>query len=221
MPRKQRQPAAIPELPPLKFPYGVVEKAMAVTYRIPEERRPVAFRAMLSNLQKLGAMGPQSRIGRGKKLDYTPVELHRLMLTLELCELGVPPATSVSLVEAHWGPRLWPIISTALIGVMHGEPGGTDVILSFRGVALRTDSLRSEAPGVPDIDQCSLDELPVRIKAWLAPDTPAPPRALIVNLSARLRVFHTALARANLDDALDERSALGRSTGGIDEGASR
>ena len=32
-------------------------------------------------------------------------------------------------------------------------------------------------------------------------------RGLIMNLSARLRAFHSALAVTNLDDALDERQA--------------
>jgi hypothetical protein len=37
-------------------------------------------------------------------------------------------------------------------------------------------------------------------------DDPAdlPPRALVVNLSARLRVFHAALARSNQDDLTAE-----------------
>jgi hypothetical protein len=199
--------AKLPEPPKLTFSYGVVERALAVAYRIPDAVRPAGFRSMLANLQKLGALGAQARVGRGRALTYTPVELHRLMLTLELCELGVPPATSVSIVETHWEPKLWPIISAALVGVMHGEPGGNDMILYLSGVSLRTGALRGEAPGAPNIGRCSLDALPAAITRWMAttPDDPAPPRGLIVNLSERLRAFHRALADANLDDALAER----------------
>ena len=202
----------MPALPPLKFSYyGVVEKALAVAYGVPEERRPVAFRALLSNLQKLGALGPQSRVGRGKKLDYTPVELHRVMLTLEFCELGVAPSTAVSLLDAYWESKLKPIVDAAArpIGIVPEQPDGDDVILYLVGVSFRTASLRGEAPSVPNIGRCSLDALPIELRRWMTatPNDPAPPRALAMNLSARLRVFHNALADANLDDALAERRA--------------
>ena len=199
----------MPKLPKLTFAYGAVEKALAAAYQIPEADRSSGFRSMIGNLQKLGALGAQARVGRGKALVYTVVEMHRLQLAIELCEFGLSPATAVSLIEAHWEPKLWPVISAALNGLMHEEPGGADVILRVGGVSLRTDSLRGEPPGAPDIDHCTLAEAPIAMARWMAasPDRPTPPRALIVNLSARLRAFHDALADANLDDALAERRA--------------
>jgi hypothetical protein len=187
----------------------VVERALAVAYDIPQALRPAGFRSMVANLQKLGALGPQARVGRGRTLTYTPLELHRFLLALELSEFGLAPATAVSIIETYWETKLEPIVDAALTRLMHGEPGGGDVILCLRGVTLRTASLRGEAPGVPNIDQCSLDQLPIAMATWMTAtaNDPAPPRALVVNLSARLRAFHTALADANLDDALAERSA--------------
>jgi hypothetical protein len=63
---------------------------------------------------------------------------------------------------------------------------------------------------VPNINRCKLKDLPTYIKAWMrmTPNDPAPPRALIVNLSARLRAFHSALS----DAEMDERRAEGRMT---------
>ena len=75
---------------------------------------------------------------------------------------------------------------------------------------MRTDSLRGEkGPVVPIIERCALDDLPAAMKQWMTttPDDPAPPRALIANLSARLRDFHNALADENLAEALGERRA--------------
>ena len=194
--------------PPLKFSYGVVEKALAVAYGISDERRPVGFRGMISNLQKHGVLGPQSRVGRGAHLVYTPLEMHRLVLALEFSEFGLPPATVVGLLETYWESILWPIIYAAArpIGLLPEEPEGKDTVLFLGGGGLRTDSLRGAAgPIVPVIDRCSLDELPVAMPRWMTTTPNA--RGLIVNLSARLRAFHTALGDANLDDALAERAA--------------
>lgn len=197
-------------LPELTFTYGTVEKALAVAYSIPETARSKGFRAMVANLRKLGALGAQARVGRGAALDYTPTEFHRLILALEFCELGIPPATAVSLLDTYWEPKLKPIVDAAArpIGALPEAPDGADVILYLGGVGLRTGSLRGETgPSVPNISESSLDTLPLAAPRWLtaAPDTPTPPRGLVVNLSARLRVFHAALGVENLTDALDER----------------
>jgi hypothetical protein len=197
--------------PPMEFPYGVIEKALAVAYKIPDERRPVGFRGMISNLQKMGVLGPQSRVGRGAKLVYTHVEFNRLVLALEFSEFGIPPATAVALVEAYWSDKLKPIIEAAAdpIGIDPAPPEGADVILYLGGVGLRTGSLRGETgPRVPIIERSSLDELPAAMKRWMAetPDHPAP-RALFVNLSARMRAFHAALGVEYRDVPLDDREA--------------
>jgi hypothetical protein len=190
--------------------YGAVERALAAAHNVPDTVRQAGFRSMLSNLQKLGALGAQARVGRGAALKYTPTELHRLVLTLEFCELGIPPATAVSLVNTYFEAKLTAIIDKAERGVVHEEPPGNDVIIHLGGVSLRTGSLRGERfPGVPNINHCKLSELPRYITQWMAmtPNDRVPPRALVVNLSARLRTFHSALADANMDELLAERRA--------------
>jgi hypothetical protein len=194
----------------LEISYGAVERALAVAHNVPDAVRQAGFRSMLSNLQKLGALGAQARVGRGAALKYTPTELHRLVLTLEFCELGIPPAMAVSLVNTYWESKLKAIIGAAERGVVHEEPPGNDVIIHLGGVSLRTGSLRGEQfPGVPNLNQCKFSELPSYIKQWMAmkPSDPVPPRALVVNLSARLRTFHSALADAYMDELRAERRA--------------
>jgi hypothetical protein len=208
MPRNTVEPAAMVKLPELKFPYGVVERALAVAYQIPDAVRPAGFRSMLANLQKMGSLGLQARVGRGAALTYTPVEMHRLVLALEFSEFGLPPATVVGLLDTYWDSTLWPIIYAAArpIGLLPEEPEGKDTVLFLGGGGLRTDSLRGEkGPVVPIIDRCSLDELPDAMRRWMTTTPNA--RGLIMNLSARLRAFHSALAVTNLEDALDERQA--------------
>jgi hypothetical protein len=190
--------------------YGAVEQALAVAHNVPDAVRQAGFRSMLSNLQKLGALGAQARVGRGAALKYTPIELHRLVLALEFCELGMPPATAVSLVNTYWESKLKAIIGTAEKGVMHEDPPSNDIIIHLGGVSLRTGNLRDELfPGVPNINRCKLSELPRYITEWMAmtPNDRVPPRALVVNLSARLRAFHCALADANTDELRAERRA--------------
>ena len=204
----------MPKLPKLTFAYGTVEKALAAAYQIPEADRSSGFRSMIGNLQKLGALGAQARVGRGKALVYGVVEMHRLVLALEFSEMGLPPATVVGLLETYWESTLWPIIFSAArpIGLLPEEPEGKDTVLFLGGVGLRTDSLRGEKSVVPIIDRCSLDDLPAAMRQWMTTTPNA--RGLVVNLSARLRAFHSALADANLDDALAERQAARSSSAG-------
>ena len=188
--------------------YGPIERALAITHGISDAVRQAGFRSMLSNLQKLGALGAQARVGRGAALKYGPTELHRLILTLEFCELGIPPATAVALVDTYWEPQLKKIIADANRVVERDEPPSNDVIIHLGGVSLRTGPLKGERfPGVPNINRCTLSELPKYIAQWMAmaADDPVPPRALVVNLSARLRAFHAAFAKAFLEEALAER----------------
>lgn len=187
--------------------YGPIERALATTHGISDAVRQAGFRSMLSNLQKLGALGARARVGRGAALKYGPTELHRLILTLEFCELGIPPATAVALVDTYWQPKLKEIIADAERVVGRKEPSSNDVIIHLGGVSLRTGALKGERfPGVPNINRCKLSELPKYIAQWMAmtPNDPVPPRALVLNLSARLRAFHAEFAKSYLDDALNE-----------------
>jgi hypothetical protein len=66
------------------------------------------------------------------------------------------------------------------------------------GVHLMVDGF---SDAVPNVNSCLLSELPGNVAMWMSmrPDDPSglPPRALITNLSMRLRAFHTALSAAH------------------------
>jgi hypothetical protein len=161
---------------------------------------------MISNMQKMGVLGPRSRVGRGAKLTYTHIEFNRLILALEFSEFGLPPATAVALVGRYWESKLKAIVSVAqeAFGIVPEKPRGQDTILCLVGGGLRTDSLRGrKGPVVPIIERCSLDDLPAAMKHWMTPPT----RALVTNLSGRLRVFHEALGVEYLTEARAETAA--------------
>jgi hypothetical protein len=170
---------------------------------------------MLSNLQKLGVLGEDARVGRGAPLEYTPDMMHRLVLALELCELGISPATAVALIAAHWEQKLKAICAAAernnpaVRGDTPIDPGD-DVIVHFGGVTLRTGSLKGvRLPTIPNINHCLLRKLPGHIEQWMKIGRPGdlPPRALLVNLSARLRAFHAVLSPAYMEELRAERHA--------------
>jgi len=65
--------------------------------------------------------------------------------------------------------------------------------MHFGGIHLMTDSL---SDAIPNVNSCALAKLPERMRDWMhmGIEDQVPARALTVNLSSRLRVFHRALA---------------------------
>jgi hypothetical protein len=165
----------------------------------------LAFRARLTNLQKQALHGTGKMPGRGTPLDYGPDEIHRLIFACEAFELGLPPGVVLLLVKTLWKNRLHQIFARAENAAM-SEPTDGDIVFCMGGVRLMTD-LWSDA--VPNLNACELRRLPDHMAAWMrmTPTDPAglPPRALIVNLSMRLRTFHDALARVNSHTLRDNR----------------
>jgi hypothetical protein len=86
--------------------------------------------------------------------------------------------------------------------------GPDDVILYIVGAHLMGDALSG---GVPNVNSCALGKLPDHMAMWMTmkPDDPLglPPRALVTNLSMRLRAFHAALADLYLDEQRAAASA--------------
>jgi hypothetical protein len=91
--------------------------------------------------------------------------------------------------------------------------GPDDVILHMGGVHLMGDG-RSDA--VPNVNSCTLSELSNNMLLWMSikPDDPSrlPPRAIVTNLSMRLRAFHIALGPAYMDELRAERTGKQRKT---------
>jgi hypothetical protein len=190
--------------------YSHVEAALVQTYGVPV-KAVGAFRGRLGNLQKLGLFGPKNMPGRGAALRYGPDQFHRLIFACELFECGVGPATVLALVEQLWESRLKQIFKKAEHAAERGDdPGPDDIVMHMGGVRLMTDAW-SEA--VPNVNSCTLRKLPSHMEVWMrmgARDR-LPSRALVVNLSSRLRQFHAALADLHMGEIIRARNdARGR-----------
>ncbi|MCC6778523.1 MAG: hypothetical protein IT537_18150 [Hyphomicrobiales bacterium] len=186
--------------------FGQVERALLATYRVPP-KLAAAFRARLTHLQRRGLFGADHMPGRGSTLAYGPDQLHRLVFVCEMMEFGISPSMVLSLVDAYWARRLHQIFSDAERAAER-EPGDADVIMHLGGVHLLVDGL---AGALPNVNSCRLAKLPSHLRMWMTmgPDDPSglPPRALVVNLSMRLRAFHRHLAQAVTDS--ERRKASG------------
>jgi hypothetical protein len=173
--------------------YKHAEAALAQAYGVPV-KAVSAFRGRLGNLQKLGLFGAKNMPGRGAALRYGPEQFHRLVFACELFELGVGPATVLALIDALWESRIAPIFKKAEHAAQRDQdPGQDDIVMHFGGIRLMTDSWSDV---IPNINSCTLRKLPDHVDAWMRMGIGdrLSARAVIVNLSSRLRAFHTALA---------------------------
>jgi len=186
--------------------YGAVEAALVQSYRIPS-KAVGAFRGRLGALQKQGLFGAKNMPGKGRALRYTPDMLHRIVFAIELAEFGIGPATVLSLVRLVWERRLRKIFEDAEDAKQHG-PGPNDVIMYMGGVHLLGDALSN---AVPNVNSCQLGKLRDHMDMWMSmtPDDPLglPPRALVTNLTMRLRQFHNALAASYMNELKIEQSS--------------
>jgi hypothetical protein len=189
----------------LHISYSAIERALAAAYRIPDGVREGPFRAAITNLQKLGLFREAARPGRGVPIHYTPDEWHRLMVAFEMCEAGVPPTTAVGLIKAFW-EEIKTIVALAEKSYEREESPENDVILVLAGVSLRSGAWTAPKgatfPGVPNFNHTRLKNVGRDAERWLRKehDIPAtlPARVVMMNLSARLRLFHPVLAALSI-----------------------
>ena len=171
--------------------YSHVEAALVRAYNVPE-KTVGAFRGRLGNMQKLGLFGSKNMPGRGAALVYGPDQFHRLIFACELSEFGIYPATVLTAVETLWESRLVQIFKKAEhVAERTRDPGPDDIVMHVGGLRGMTAAW-SELDAIPNVNACALSKLPTYVDAWMRMDR-LPTRALIVNLSDRLRRFHDAL----------------------------
>ena len=82
----------------MEFSFGQVEKALALTQNIREDRRS-AFANRLKNIQKAGFPNGINT-GRGKAARYNAGHVLQLGLLLELNQLGLSPERSITVIES-------------------------------------------------------------------------------------------------------------------------
>jgi hypothetical protein len=195
--------------------YGAVKAALMQAYRIPGKAEG-AFHGRLGALQKQGLFGAENMPGRGVALRYSVDQFHRLIFACEMLEFGVAPSVVLSLVKSLWEDQLRDIFMDAENAVMkHQDAAGPDdVILHMGGVHLMVDGF---SDAVPNVNSCTLSKLPDNVAMWMSikHDDPSrlPPRAIITNLSMRLRAFHAALGASYMDELRTERTGKQRKHG--------
>jgi hypothetical protein len=172
-------------------PYSRVEAALVRTYRVRKADLP-RFRARITFLQKGGLLGV--RPGKGKALNYTPDLLHRLVFAVELAEVGVTPAATLTTVADLWDKSIRKHFDDAE-KTIKAPPGPRDVVLAMGGVSLMVGGWTSTAEAIPNVNGFPLRRLADKMDLVLRYTDPAP-RAVVINLSQRLRDFHAGLAAA-------------------------
>ena len=165
----------MPSMPALTLPYAMVESALIEMHNIAPEDVS-AFRARFGALQRGGMLGADSQPGKGRKLEYGPDQVHRVMLAFELVQCGIAPSIFLPLIEEYWDSKLHNIFMRA----EQAKFGKTsDVMLILTGIA----ALNPESP--VGINHTTMDRISERLSLLDGEGLPA--RALVVNLSAKLR----------------------------------
>jgi hypothetical protein len=170
------------------FPYKMVEAALVELHGV----APEALRSRFGAFQRGGLLGKQP--GRGVRLEYGPDELHRVVLAFELVQLGTSPTTVLWLVGEFWDKRLRDIFTKAERASVNKTP---DVVLFLSGLA----AMDGPEDAVPNINHTTMDKLAEALSFAIRGDDKSrdlPARAVVVNLSAQLRRFHTALSNYHL-----------------------
>jgi hypothetical protein len=179
----------------LRFSFASLEAAFIRTYGIAPADQ-ARFRARLTFLQRGGLFGARNRPGKGTRLGYDIDMMRRVLFCVELAELGIAPSEQLKLVAELWDKRICEIFNEAETANRHG---GDDIVLLMTGVSLMVEAAWGGA--VPNINSTTLSKLPAKMALAMRPrskDDPLLPRLLAVNLSARLRRFHDALADVHL-----------------------
>ncbi len=184
-----------------------VDAALVQTYAVPA-RDLGRFSARITFLQKGGLLGISP--GKGRALNYTPDLMHRLLFAAELNEFGVTPQAVLETVSDLWGRRIRSIFENAEKAARN-PAGPGDIVLLLGGNSLMVGGWQSTAKALPNVQGFSLHKLGEKMNLLLQYDDP-PPRAMTVNLSARLRTFHGALAKTNMDEPRTEPVGKGSAT---------
>jgi hypothetical protein len=172
--------------------YSHVEAALVRTYDV-QKRDLGRFRARITFLQKGGLLGVSP--GKGKALRYNPDLIHRVIFATEMHEFGTPPQLVLETVADLWDRRICGIFERAATATM-APPGDDDIVMVLGSNSLMVGAWTSTAKTLPNVNGFPLHKLNDNLKLVMLHDK-LPQRAVVVNLSARLRRFHAALADAH------------------------
>lgn len=117
----------------IELTYGEVEATLADLNRIADEKR-IAFKARLKHFQRLG-FPEGANTGTGKRVVYTIPMLFKLVLAVELTQVGMPPKLISEVIE-----RNWPFLAESLIENLERIVSENEEMASFHW-AVKADAL--------------------------------------------------------------------------------
>jgi hypothetical protein len=177
--------------------FATVDKALLRMHGV-EPQHEEAWRSRINFLRREGVLG--ERPGSGRRIGYhTAAHVPKLLLALELAQAAVTPQVALSLIATSWDDRLNRFFRQA---EESRDRGTSDVWLLLAGITAMVE--RDGA--IPVIAATTADRLDVLRMAL--DDSSVPGRALVINLTARLRRFYEALSEIYPqpeDFALDRR----------------
>jgi hypothetical protein len=166
----------------------MVEAALVELHRV----APETLRSRFGAFQRGGLLGKQP--GRGTRLEYGADQLHRVVFAFEMTQVGMSPTAVLQVVRDFWDKRLREIFLKAERASVQQTP---DVVLFFSGLT----AMDGPEEAVPNINHTTMDKLAETLSLAIRGNDERhdlPARALVVNLSAQLRRFHTALSNYHL-----------------------
>ena len=195
---------AAPEPTGFTVSFATVERALLRMHEVKPQHED-AWRSRINFLRREGLLG--ERPGSGRRIGYhTAEQLPKLVLALEMAQAAIVPQAILSLVREHWDKRLKGIFGEAGEALVHET---SDVLLLLAGITAMVE----REGAIPVIKATTADKLDVLRMAL--DDGSVPGRALVINVTGRLRRFHEALSNIHPqpeDYALDKRREREKST---------
>jgi hypothetical protein len=165
--------------PEKTYSYAAVEKALAAVHGIDERGRVGWLRARLQHFRRLG-LAPEGP-GRGKVISYTPDDIDRWLIALEVEFFKIDPTTAISFVTENWSD-----IARLLAEARASESDDADVLMT----------VHFDLPQkLPTVGGSTTVKGMHAIAGWLRGDLWEPARRVgIFNLSVRAKALDEALA---------------------------
>lgn len=181
-----------------KYSYATVSTALARVFNVGEDQR-TALRGRLQHLRTLGI--PEESPGRGGTIAYSDAVVDEMLLVLELLEFGLDPTLAAALVKGEVGPGQRRVVRkrelNEAIRRARRSRGGKDDLIFVLIPALMSVRWRNDPTACPAI--LRTEKLGVLRATEQLTDFVGPleqRRALIFNMSERLRELDTELAKA-------------------------
>jgi hypothetical protein len=177
--------------------YARIETALARVYGA-EDVQKSTFSGRLKHFRKLGV--PARKPGKGTRIEYEDADLWQLMICLELSEFGIDPTLIVKIVRRHWEVSGYLPQAIQLARQFPGNDRFVAIPVNFMSHAWAGGWKETKTETSISISQTTSDPvggveyfLASDYKKFLEVTSEPGERALVFNLSARVRAVEKAL----------------------------